>query len=92
MLGDYGAMGLCCLLLWTLLDKWAGKFLDAQVKQTEAMVAQSGAITALAASVREGQEDGREVLMAVRVLADRIDTQRDYLMRIDDQLREGPRT
>lgn len=83
---DFGGMALCVYLAWRLLDKWAGKFLDAQRAQTEALMQQAVATASLAASVKDGQENGREVLIAVRLLADRIEMQKDYLIRIDDQL------
>lgn len=83
---DLGGVGLCYFLLWHLLDKWAGKFLDAQTAQTDAMTKQAVATASLAASVRDGQDNAREVLMAVRLLADRIEMQKDYLIRIDEKV------
>lgn len=83
---DFGGMALCVYLAWRLADKWAEKFLEVQVAQTNALTQQAVATASLAASVKGGQEDGREVLMAVRLLADRIEMQKDYLIRIDEQL------
>jgi hypothetical protein len=85
---DLGGMGLCCFLLWRLLDKWAGKFLEVQMGQTGAMSAQATAMAQLATAVKDGQSDQREVLMAVRLLADRIDTQKGYLMQIEENCRK----
>jgi len=42
----------------------------------------------LATAVKDGQSDQREVLMAVRLLADRIDTQKGYLMQIEENCRK----
>jgi hypothetical protein len=83
---NYGGMGACCYLLYSLIDKWAAKFLDAHVEQAKATTTQAIATTTLAAAVKEGQDNGREVLMAVRLLADRIDRQHNYLVRIDERV------
>lgn len=54
------------MVIWKLLDRWAGPFLDAALKQAAAM-------GELAAAVKEGQGDARETVLAVRVLAVKID-------------------
>jgi len=56
------------------------------VEQAKATTTQAIATTTLAAAVKEGQDNGREVLMAVRLLADRIDRQHNYLVRIDERV------
>ena len=80
-------MALACFLMWRLMDKWAGRFLDAQTGQTTAMTQQAVATAALATAVQEGQVDQREILLAVRMLADRIDQQKTYLIAIDERQR-----
>lgn len=86
--GLVGVMALALLLFYKLLDKYGGAFLKAQEGQSASQAAQASSIAALAAAVREGQNDQRDVLIAVRVLADRIDTQKGYLESIDRTLRE----
>lgn len=91
LLADFGVMGVMVfglVLLCRLADKWAAKFLDAQIGQTAAMTSQAAAMTSLASVVREGQSDQREVLIAVRVLADRINSHKDYLEAIERTCRE----
>jgi len=90
LIGDFGVAGVMAvgmLLLYRLTDKWAGLFLEAQKTQSSAMTEQAGAMSSLAAAVREGQSEQREVLMAVRLLADRMDQQREYLVSIDTNCR-----
>jgi len=89
LLADYGGMGVAFVLFWRLIDKWAGRFLEAQTQQTTAMAQQAAATGALAGAVKEGQADQREILMAVRLLADRIDQQKEYLIAIDERQRRA---
>jgi len=63
---NLGSTGLILWVIWRLADRWAGRFLDASMKQAEAM-------GELAAAVKEGQGDARETVLAVRVLAVKID-------------------
>jgi hypothetical protein len=86
MASEFGAVGLAVLaaiLLYRLVDKWAERFLGAQREQTAAMSEQASAIVGLANVVREGQTDQREVLIAVRVMSDRIERHGKYLENID---------
>jgi len=83
---QFGALGLAVLaavLLYRLVDKWAERFLGAQREQTAAMSEQAAALVGLASVVREGQSDQREVLIAVRVMSDRIERHGKYLENID---------
>ena len=83
---EFGAVGLAVLaavLLYRLVDKWAERFLGAQREQTAAMSAQAAALLGLASVVREGQSDQREVLIAVRVMSDRLERHGKYLETID---------
>ena len=59
---NIGSSGLLIFVLYRLLDKWAGRFLDAQESQAAAMAD-------LANSVKESSGEQRDVLMALRVLA-----------------------
>jgi hypothetical protein len=83
---EFGAVGLAVLaavLLYRLVDKWAERFLGVQREQTAAMSEQAAALARLASVVREGQSDQREVLIAVRVMSDRIERHGKYLETID---------
>lgn len=62
LMENFGISALILIGIWKLADKWAGKFLEAQTKQAEAM-------GELASAVRDGQGEQREVLVAVRALA-----------------------
>lgn len=53
-------------VLLKLVDLWAGRFLEVHSKQAEAM-------GELASAVRSGQGEQRELLLAVRVMATKID-------------------
>jgi hypothetical protein len=70
---NLGATGLMVLVLWKLVDKWAGRFLEAQIKQASAMGEQASAMSGLCAAVRDGQGGQQELLLAVRVMATKID-------------------
>jgi len=85
--GSTAVLAIAAILLYRLLDKWGASFLEASRAQTSAMADQASATGALAAAVKEGQQDQREVLMAVRVLADRIERQGEYLASIDAEMR-----
>lgn len=80
-------MVLSLILFYRLADKYSALFLAAQDRQSNAMGEQAAAMASLAAAVREGQSEQREVLMAVRLLADRLDQQREYLVAIDTNCR-----
>jgi len=60
-----GVAGLIIYCLYRLVDKWAPRFLAEQQ-------ATSAAMTGLATAVKQGLEDQRETLIAVRVLATEI--------------------
>src|SRR5438445_628267 len=71
---DFGVLGVLIVALvmaYRLTDKWAGRFLDSSQAQTQALANQATAMGDLATVVKEGQGEQREVLMAVRLLADR---------------------
>ena len=59
---NLGSTGLILWVIWKLADRWAGRFLEASMKQ-------AGAMAELATAVKEGQGDSRETLLAIRVLA-----------------------
>ena len=61
-----GTPGLIIFVGWKLVDRWAGRFLEVQNKQAVAM-------GDLAAGVRGGQGEQRELLLAVRVRATKLD-------------------
>lgn len=67
-----GAAGLLIFVLYRLMDKWAGKFLDA-------LVAQATAMTDLAASVKESGDAGKEVLLALRVLSSKQEETKEWV-------------
>ncbi len=73
-----GITGLIILVIWKLVDRWAGKFLEVQMLQAKAM-------GDLAASVREGQHDQGEILLAVRVLATKIDETKQWVKELRDR-------
>jgi hypothetical protein len=78
---NLASTGLILLVIWKLLDRWAGPFLDASLKQ-------AGAMAELAAAVKEGQGDARETLLAMRVLATKIDDMKRSVDHFTD--RRGP--
>jgi hypothetical protein len=87
VLGDAGSTGLLIYVIYRLLSKWAGPFLAAQQAQAEAMTSQATAMTKLAKAVDEGQGEQREVLLAVRTMATKLDDACGWMRDIDQQLR-----
>jgi hypothetical protein len=81
LLENFGAGGLVAFVVWKIVDKWAGQFLDAQRVQANAMAS-------LADAVKNAQADQREVLIAVRVLAREIEEQKAFLIGIEQELRK----
>jgi len=78
-----GITGLMLFVIWKLVDKWAGKFLEVQGQQAKGM-------GDLAAAVREATGDQRELLLAVRVLATKVDEQKAWIKELDEHLRSRP--
>jgi len=72
-----GSTGLILAIVWKLTDRWAGKFLEVSMTQARAL-------GELAAGVKETQGEARELLLAVRVLATKID---DVKHAMDDLAR-----
>lgn len=75
-----GTTGLIIWVIWKLVDKWAGRFLEVQARQATAM-------GDLATAVKESQGEQREVLLAVRVLASKLDEQKGWIKDLDEHLR-----
>ena len=70
-----GTTGLVIFVVWKLVDKWAGKFLDVQNKQAVAM-------GDLAHSIREGQGEQQDLVLAVRVLASKFEEVRGWVKEL----------
>ncbi len=77
-----GTTGLIIFVVWKLVDRWAGQFLGAQNKQAQAMAD-------LAAAVREGQGEQRELLIAVRVLATKVDETKAWVKELSEHIIGG---
>ena len=91
MATDFGVLGVMVLfgvLIFRLLDKWAARFLEAHVGQTAAITAQATAMGMLSEVVKTGQQVQADILVAVGVMADRLERQRTYLEEIDRNCRE----
>lgn len=82
MAGNYGVLGLMMVLIYRLVDKWAPQFLAAHQDQAKAMAS-------LATAVKEGQGEQREILLAVRVLATKIEQQGEAIEGLDEHVRKG---
>src|SRR5581483_2776303 len=82
LLQNFGAGALVTFVFWKVVDKWAGQFLDAEK-------AQASSVAGLADAVKDAQTDQREVLIAVRVLGREIETQKEYLVEIEDAMRKA---
>jgi len=77
-----GVGGLLILLVWRLTDKWAGRFLATQEKQAAAMAE-------LATAVKDGLGEQREVLLASRVMAKKLEELADWAKELDQHVRNG---
>jgi hypothetical protein len=86
VLAGWGPTGLLIFVVYRLLDKWAAPFLRAQQAQAEAMTSQATAMTQLAKAVEEGQGEQREVLLAVRTMASKLDDLRGWMRDIDEHI------
>jgi hypothetical protein len=88
---DFGGVGVLAIgmgMLYRLADKWGMAFIEAQREQTRAMVQQACAVTQLVQISEKSSGQQGEVLIAVRMLADRMDVQRQCLQMIDQFVRE----
>jgi hypothetical protein len=88
---DFGVLGVLVffgVLLYRLMDKWAARFLDAHVGQATALAAQATSMTALTKLVESSQTIQADMLVALGVMADRVERQRGYLEAIDKTCRE----
>lgn len=72
-----GTTGLIIFVIWKLVDRWAGRFLEVQDRQASAM-------GELAAAVRDGQGEQRELLLAVRVLAQKVDETKQWVRELHE--------
>lgn len=91
IIADLGVTGLLVLVLWKLGAQamktgggWAGKFLEVATKQ-------AGAMGELASAVKEETGEQREVVLAVRVLGQKVDEMRGWVRELDAHIREGNR-
>jgi hypothetical protein len=82
---DLGTTALLIVTAAWLANKWAPKFLEAQQGQARAM-------TELASAVKEGQSDQQETLVAVRVLAQKVDEVKGWMRDLDDHIVRGLKT
>jgi len=73
---NLGVTGFVLIIVWKLTDRWAGKFLDVQMKQATAM-------GDLASAVRESQGDQKEILLAIRVMAKEVAEQKEWIKELD---------
>jgi hypothetical protein len=78
-LENAGVAGLIIWCIYRLVDKWAPKFLEAQQHSAQAM-------DALAVAFREGREEQRDILIAVRLLAKQQEEMKDFLVELDRKL------
>src|ERR1017187_892127 len=82
LMESFGVGVLILIMFYRLTDKWASKFL-------EALVAQSTAMTTLAAKVSESGSEQRDVLLAMRVLATKQDETREWIKELGQRLSVG---
>jgi hypothetical protein len=79
---NLGTTGLIIFVIWKMVDRWAGRFLEVQDRQAKAM-------GDLAACVRDGQGEQRELLIAVRVLATKVDETKAWVKELSDHVMGG---
>jgi hypothetical protein len=80
---NLGTAGFIILALWRLTDRWAAKFLGAQMAQAQAM-------QSLADAVKESQNDQQEVLVAMRVMARTLDEVKGWVREIAAKCPSAP--
>lgn len=77
-----GLAGLMIYLGYRLFDRWAGKFLEAQMEQGKAM-------QRLAAAVEGGQGEQHDLVLALRVVASQQTELKDWIRELDEHVRNG---
>lgn len=77
-----GVPGLAIWCAYKLLDKWAAQFLEVHRQQ-------ANAISGLADSVKTNQEGQKEVLIAVRVLAAKVEESVGWMKEINENVKGG---
>ncbi|HEX4311905.1 MAG TPA: hypothetical protein VHZ25_17880 [Acidobacteriaceae bacterium] len=77
-----GVPGLAIWCAYKLLDKWAAQFLEVHRQQ-------ANAIQGLAESVKVNQDGQKEVLMAVRVLAAKVEESVGWMKELSEQIKVG---
>jgi hypothetical protein len=75
---NLGSTGLILWVVWRLADRWSAKFVECWMKMAEAM-------GELAAATKGGQGDARETLLAMRVLATKIDDMKRSVDHFSDR-------
>jgi hypothetical protein len=75
------------VIFYRLTDKWAARFLEAQVGQTKAMADQASAVTGLASAVKEGQAGQQDIFLTMNLVADRIERHGKLLEKIEENCR-----
>ena len=79
---NLGVSGLLIFTVWKIVDKWAARFLEVQDRQAKAMCD-------LAQAVKDTTGDQREILLAVRVLAQKVEEQQGWIKEALRNVRMG---
>jgi hypothetical protein len=83
---DFGGLGALVVAMWLmyrLIDRWGGAFLKTAETQAAAVASQASAVLMLVDTVKQSQKSQEDVVMAVRILSDRIERQGKYLEGIE---------
>lgn len=82
LVSNLGSTGLVIFFGWKLVDRWAGRFLEAQKEQSAAMKTQAAAMGELAESVKDGQGEQHEILLAIRAQASKMDELKGWVRQL----------
>jgi hypothetical protein len=88
---NLGVAGLLLFVVYKLADRWAGKFLTSFTEQSKVIVTQTGALVDLATAVRESHSEQRDLVLAVRVLATKVEATRGWVREISEQTEDRVR-
>lgn len=82
-----GVAGLVVFLGYKLLDRWVSQILAVAQQHLDATNKQAAAISELASGIKDTRDEQRDVILAVRVLAQKVDEQTGWVKELQDLVR-----
>ena len=89
MVGQLGLPGLALYLAYKLADRYLGQFLGSMGEFVKVNAQQAQAIVDVATVVKESRDDQRDVVMTIRVMADKLDQVIKWVKEIDEKVEKA---